>query len=566
TLRALKVKIETAVITKSSAEKLTADTLVSEEMTLQELTADTVTGQKVEAAQMVTDTMYSSKVQTDKIETTQEVKVGTEIVIDGTTGKIATSTINANNLAITGQASLSQLHVADSIKIGNSVWIGGINTNLPASYNHIYSDDGYLSVQCKKFDLNTIINAYNNGKVGIGTYNPKTKLDINGQVYIRNGNNAAVIYFPRTGNFPNFYIRSDDNPSTYEADRDRLFIGGEDGNVGIGTTSPGKKLDVSGTIRASNELISTSTGIAQARFICSNYGVIHRNDGTNYYILLTALNDPYGYWNTFRPFRINIASGNVYLGKNALTIEHSTGNIGVGTTTPKTRLHVKTDSTNIWMGTTQSHFVDGYNNGGAIYLGAAYGGTDMTCGIEASWGGVGFTTPQMGIGLIRGGVGPHILMKAPGGGSGAGIMSFKNGTTTNMIITPAGQVGIGTTCPDEKLCVNGIVKSNIEFIVTEYDGWCDFAFNKDYIRMNWKEKVKFYTDSLHLPGIDPGKKIETEGLKISKTMAGLMLNVEENRMDITDLYIMYEELKKEFDELKKENADLKRYIELKSKK
>ena len=85
------------------------------------------------------------------------------------------------------------------------------------------------------------------------------------------------------------------------------------GQVGIGTTGPGQRLDVSGgNIRTSGELISTNAN--QARFISGNYGVIHRNDGSNYYILLTASGDQYGSWNTLRPFRIANDTGHVYLG------------------------------------------------------------------------------------------------------------------------------------------------------------------------------------------------------------------------------------------------------------
>ena len=115
---------------------------------------------------------------------------------------------------------------------------------------------------------------------------------------------------------------------------DSYFNGG---NVGIGTTEPGQKLDVSGNIKANGELISTRTSANNARFIAGNYGVIHRNDGTNYYVLLTAFGDQYGSWNSLRPFRINDASGDVMLGNNAFYVQHA-GNVGIGDTTPSYKL------------------------------------------------------------------------------------------------------------------------------------------------------------------------------------------------------------------------------------
>lgn len=55
------------------------------------------------------------------------------------------------------------------------------------------------------------------------------------------------------------------------------------------------------------------------RLAYGNYGVIHRNDGNNYYILLTnsgeALN---GSYNSLRPFYINLSSGLVTFGNNIL--------------------------------------------------------------------------------------------------------------------------------------------------------------------------------------------------------------------------------------------------------
>jgi len=79
------------------------------------------------------------------------------------------------------------------------------------------------------------------------------------------------------------------------------------GNVGIGTTNPGTNLDVTGTIRASGELISTSP--SQFRMVQGNYGAFFRNDGISTYLLLTASGDQYGVWNALRPFRVNNSSG-----------------------------------------------------------------------------------------------------------------------------------------------------------------------------------------------------------------------------------------------------------------
>ncbi|EJP4770219.1 tail fiber domain-containing protein [Escherichia coli] len=45
-----------------------------------------------------------------------------------------------------------------------------------------------------------------------------------------------------------------------------------------------------------------------------NYGVIFRNDGTNFHLLTTNLKDSFGTWNNRRPFSYNFDDGGLYLG------------------------------------------------------------------------------------------------------------------------------------------------------------------------------------------------------------------------------------------------------------
>ena len=161
----------------------------------------------------------------------------------------------------------------------------------------------------------------NNG-TAIDFHSNTSSTDYSSRIYRLPGNNAEFqVVNAGTGNL-----------GFYTANTPRMAITGS-GNVGIGTTAPNYMLDVNG------EITSRSTSVSSFRLRGTSYSTFLRNDGSDFYILLTNAGNPDGSWNTLRPFSINLSTGNTYLGGQALTVNHG-GNVGIGTTTPGTKLAI----------------------------------------------------------------------------------------------------------------------------------------------------------------------------------------------------------------------------------
>ena len=197
-----------------------------------------------------------------------------------------------------------------------------------------------------------------------------------------------------------------------------LAVGG--GNVGIGTTAPGQRLDVSGNIRASGEIIGTlGSGFGQFRAIAGNFGAIIRNDGNDTYLpLLTASLDQSGSWNALRPLRVNNVSGDVFLANNQVSFLHSTGNVGIGTAAPTARLDIE----------GQIRIRGGNPAAGSVLTSNAAG--------LATW-----TVPAGGL---------------PTGTSGQTLRHDGTNWSANSVIFNNGtNIGIATTTPGARLHVEG---------------------------------------------------------------------------------------------------------------
>jgi fibronectin-binding autotransporter adhesin len=377
------------------------------------------------------------------------------------------------------------LDFGSSSQGGGTAPLARVGTRLTGSgsYLHFGTSNSYGSGV-----TNTAMSIDPSGNVGIGTPSPGAKLDVSGEVRTSSNfiaDNATLgslslrISGTETGRLDNYnsalrlinFHASSATVISGNADISIESIGSSAikfstsnaekmridsaGNVGIGTTSPGYKLDVAGEVRANNLFRTT--------------------DGTNIGLFGSSV---------FASNVIGVGSSNavpLVLGTSATERMRilANGNVGIGTVSPAYKLTVNGD-------------VD--VNNGAILAAQAYGinlgvsgydilmPTTTRIAIKTSAServsilntgnvGIGTTSPSQKLhvaggrtyletgneiytlGISRSGANAYYLGVS---NSGSPDLYFSNNAgTTRVTLTDAGNVGIGVTGPLSKLHVNG---------------------------------------------------------------------------------------------------------------
>jgi hypothetical protein len=187
----------------------------------------------------------------------------------------------------------------------------------------------------------------NSGNVGIGTTNPDVKLDVHGVGYFRTPTGGALISSWSTGastgeNQPVLLLRTNE---TSDADRIKLNSDGNSyfygGNVGIGTTTPGAKLEILDSYQGydssttPNRSLDVRTDSPQNSY--SSIGLESRSPNNTDASISTITCVPVGNGSGALAF----GTRHQYSFNERMRID-SSGNVGIGTTSPSSsyKLHV----------------------------------------------------------------------------------------------------------------------------------------------------------------------------------------------------------------------------------
>lgn len=397
---------------------------------------------------------------------------------------------------------------------------------------------------------------YRTGALSIGTDYSGAKFTIGGSV------NKSHFYH---GLYEDVYLRPGTNSGKVIMDI---------GNIGIGTTSPYFKLHVKETAANTPVAIFENTN---SSFSSENLFTIRGQGGPTTGSSL---------------FRVQRGSN------TALNVRWD-GNIGIGTNSPSSSLHVQKDAHN-QLGAVLK--LVNYTGGGENQV-----GINLTDGIYNTWIkggryssqtksflsfettdlerlridgdgniGIGTITPQQKLHVVETTANTPVAIfentnasfasenlftiRGQGGPtSGSSLFRVQRGSNTALQVRWDGNVGVGTTSLSEKLSVDGTVLAKKVRVTAT--GWPDYVFAPDYKLQSLSQVEKFIKENQHLPEVPSAREIEEKGQDLGDIQATLLKKVEELTLHLIEQDKRNKDQEARLKTLEEENKNLRKLLE-----
>jgi hypothetical protein len=349
--------------------------------------------------------------------------------------------------------------------------------------------------------------------------------DTNGDTYVNYANGRALYFRKNNSTIGGFNYLSD-----FFVDTDTLYVDSSTDRVGIGTTNPAKELDVVGTVRAVDTSGNDQHQLRPTQLISYATDAIINAQSTG------------------DDVRLNTQS-------NTVLIATAEGNVGIGTTSPQSPLHVEdAGGSGVRVSRTGNsaylQLFPAYSSVPTI-MGQGIGGLHLgyqsnTAGIRIDTSnnvGIGTTSPSSKLEVVeatantaaaitvdsaswdamlslKNANGTWTILNDYTGAGTTGALAFWNGSY-RMVIDNTGKVGIGTTNPSNKLTVEdtiGIKRSGVAAITTLQQNGSGLTLNAPagyhpfIIKSNGVEKVRFAnTGNVGIGTTNPDEKLEVAG-------------------------------------------------------
>ncbi|WP_214228806.1 hypothetical protein [Pedobacter sp. B4-66] len=228
----------------------------------------------------------------------------------------------------------------------------------------------------------------------------------------------------------------------------------------------------------------------------------------------------------------------------------NTGNVGIGTVNPQSRLHVHSELSGF-----SAISIGSPNSLGNIYvpLGASPGGYNIDF----------YTWRDMEPNQIGARIGAERINTYQPNAALVQAMDLSFSTSSGiaqselaerMRISNNGNVGIGTAKPNAKLAVNGNIRAHE--IKVETANWPDYVFAKDYQLPSLQKTEQHIKEKGHLPDIPSAEEVKANGVDLGEMNAKLLKKVEELTLYLID---QKKEIQLQSEELKSQQQKLKQF-------